>query len=221
MNKNASSEMKRSSKAENILARINSTTKLGDLRKIAKDIKKDHELAMELWSSENFLPRLLAILIMDKKLLSEDVLNRLVKDMQMHTFDERNYLMDWLMANQLTKDKKTIAWMESWDNSPSALQRRTFWYYQARLRWTGQTPPDNTEGLLAAIEANIMQEEPEVQWAMNFIAGWIGVYDQKYRARCIELGEKTGLYKDEMVSKGCTPNYLPEFIAIEVNKRNS
>lgn len=221
MNKNESSEMKRSSKAENILAQINSTTKLGDLRKIAKDIKKDHELAMELWSSEDFLPRLLAILIMDKKLLSEDVLNRLDQDMQIHTFDERNHLMDWLMANQLTKDKKTIAWMESWDNSPSALQRRTFWYYQARLRWTGQTPPDNTEDLLAAIEANIMQEEPEVQWAMNFIAGWIGVYDQKYRARCIELGEKTGLYKDEMVSKGCTPNYLPEFIAIEVNKRNS
>ncbi|WP_028591459.1 DNA alkylation repair protein [Paenibacillus massiliensis] len=221
MNKNESSEMKRSSKAENILAQINSTTKLGDLRKIAKDIKKDHELAMELWSTEDFLPRLLAILIMDKKLLSEDVLNKLDQDMQIHTFDERNHLMDWLMANQLTKDKKTIAWMESWDNSPSALQRRTFWYYQARLRWTGQTPPDNTEDLLAAIEANIMQEEPEVQWAMNFIVGWIGVYDQKFRARCIELGEKTGLYKDEMVSKGCTPNYLPEFIAIEVNKRNS
>lgn len=221
MNKNESSGMKRSSKAESILSQINNKTKLGDLRKIAKDIKKDHELAMELWSTEDFLPRLLAILIMDKKLLSEDVLNKLDQDMQIHTFDERNHLMDWLMANQLTKDKKTIAWMESWDNSPSALQRRTFWYYQARLRWTGQTPPDNTEDLLAAIEANIMQEEPEVQWAMNFIAGWIGVYDQKYRARCIELGEKTGLYKDEMVSKGCTPNYLPEFIAIEVNKRNS
>lgn len=220
MNKNKSSEMKCSSKAENILPQINSKTKLGDLRKIAKDIKKDHELAMELWSTEEYLPRLLAILIMDKKLLSQEVLNKLDMDMQTHTFDERNNLMDWLMANQLTKDKKTIALMESWENSPSALQRRAFWYYQARLRWTGQTPPDNTEDLLSAIEANIRQEEPEVQWAMNFIAGWIGVYDQKYRARCIKLGEKTGLYKDEIVSKGCTPSYLPEFIAIEVNKRN-
>lgn len=220
MNKNKSTEMKRSSKAENILPQINSKTKLGDLRKIAKDIKIDHELAMELWSTEEFLPRLLAILIMDKKLLSEDVLNRLDKDMQIHTFDERNNLMDWLMANQLTKDKKNIALMELWKNSPSALQRRAFWYYEGRLRWTGQTPPDNTEDLLSAIEANITQEEPEVQWAMNFTAGWIGVYDQKYRARCIKLGEKTGLFKDQMVSKGCTPNYLPEFIAIEVNKRN-
>jgi 3-methyladenine DNA glycosylase AlkD len=221
MNKNKDSEMKCSSKAENILSQINSKTKLGDLRKIAKDIKKDHELAMELWSTEEFLPRLLAILIMDKKLLSPDVLNKLDKDMQTHTFDERNNLMDWLMANQLTKNKKNITLLESWENSPSALQRRTFWYYQGRLRWTGQTPPDNTEELLSLIETNIAQEKPEVQWAMNFTAGWIGVYDEKHRARCIKLGEKTGLYKDEKVSKGCTPSYLPEFITIEVNKRFS
>lgn len=212
-------KIKRSQEAENILAQINSQTKLGDLRKIAKDIKKNHELAMELWSSEAFLPRLLAILIMDKKLLTQDFLNKLDEDMQMHPFDERNHLMDWLMANQLAKDKKTIALMASWETSSSALQRRTFWYYQARLRWTGQTPPDNTKDLLATLETTIMQEEPEVKWAMNFLAGWIGVYDETNRTRCMEIGEKTGLYKDEVVSKGCTPNYLPEFITMEVNKR--
>lgn len=158
---------------------------------------------------------------MDKKLLSQDVLNKLDKDMQIHTFDERNNLMDWLMANQLTKDKKRIALIQSWENSPRALQRRTFWYYQARLRWTGQAPHDNTAELLSALEANITQEEPEVQWAMNFTAGWIGIYDEKNRSRCIKLGEKTGLYKGEIVAKGCTPSYLPEFITIEVNKRNN
>jgi hypothetical protein len=84
----------------------------------------------------------------------------------------------------------------------------------------GQVPPNNTADLLSAIEAKIMEEEPEVQWAMNFTVGWIGVYQEKHRTRCIALGKKAGLYKDEMVSKGCTPNYLPEFIAIEVNKRS-
>lgn len=218
---NNNNEIKRSSNAENILSQIDRKTKLGDLRKIAKDIKKNHELAMELWSTEELLPRLLAILIMDKKLLSQEVLNKLDKDMQTHIFDERNNLMDWLMANQLSKDKKTIALMESWENSPSALQRRAYWYYQARLRWTGQTPPDNTADLLSTLEANITREEPEVQWAMNFTAGWIGVYDENNRERCIKLGEKTGLYKDEVVAKGCTPSYLPEFITIEVNKRQN
>lgn len=213
--------MEISSKAKNILAQISDkTTKLGDLRKIANDIKKDHELAMDLWSTGQFLPRLLSILLLDHKLITKETLDEFDKDMQAHTFDERNHLMDWLMANQLTKSKNNISLMLSWKNSPSSLQRRAFWYYQGRLRWTGQTPPDNTEELLSEIESNIMKEEPEVQWAMNFTTGWIGVYDKKYRDRCIKLGERTGLYKGEMVSKGCTPDYLPEFITIEANKRN-
>ena len=149
------SEIKLSSKAKNILDQITSTTKLGDIRKIAKEIKKDHELAMELWSTAEYLPRLLATLIMDKKNLTQDVLDKLDKDIRIHTLEERTNLMDWLMANQLTKSKKTIALMESWKNSSSALQRRTFWYYQARLRWTGKTPPNNTEDLLSLLEANI------------------------------------------------------------------
>lgn len=55
-----------SEKAETIFRQIDDNTKLGDLRKIAKEIKVDYELAMELWSSGKFLPRLLSILIMDK-----------------------------------------------------------------------------------------------------------------------------------------------------------
>lgn len=212
--------MKLSPKAENILSQFNPNTKLGDLRKTAKDIKKDHELAMELWATGKLLPRLLAILIMDNKRLSQDLINELDRDMQTHPLIERNQLIDWLMANQLAKDKKTIALIESWEDSPSALQRRIFWYYQGRLRWTGQTPPANTAALLVKIEANISKEQPEVQWAMNFTAGWIGVYEKQYRNQCVALGKKTGLYKGEMVSKGCTPNYLPEFIAIESTKRN-
>ncbi|MCF2517746.1 DNA alkylation repair protein [Dyadobacter sp. CY351] len=212
--------MKLSSKADNILEQINSKTRLGDLRKIAKDIKKDHELALELWSTGRFLPRQLAILIMDNKRISQELINELDRDMQTHPSIERNQLIDWLMANQIHKDKKTTELIESWENNPSALQRRVFWYHQARLRWMGQTPPENTAELLAKIETNIAKEEPEVQWGMNLTAGWIGVYEKQYRDRCIAIGQNTGLYKGEMVSKGCTPNYLPEFIAIESKKRN-
>jgi len=106
--------MKRSSKAENIYTQINKkTTKLGDLRKIAKDIGKDHPLAMELWATGKFMPRQLAILIMDKKLLTQELIDKLDKDIQGHPYEERNQLIDWLMANQLSKDKKTIALMAS------------------------------------------------------------------------------------------------------------
>ncbi|MBT8220072.1 MAG: DNA alkylation repair protein [Bacteroidia bacterium] len=211
--------MKLSAKAKDIYSTIaKDTTKLGDLRKIAKTIKKDHDLAMELWSTGEFHPRLLAILIMDNKLLSQDFINQLTKDIEPHDQEECNQIFDWLMANQLTKSKRTIGLMESWNHSPFAIQRRIFWYYQARLRWMGKNPADNTEALLSAIENSIKEEAPEVQWAMNFTAAQIGIHEADQRKRCISLGENTGLYKDEIVPRGCTPSYLPEFIRIEVDK---
>ena len=213
--------MNNTSRVKKILDKISDkTTRLGDLRIIAKDIHRDHELAMELWATKRYLARQLAILIMDKKLLSQDLIDKLDKDISQHNQDERNQLIDWLMANQLSKDKKTITLMESWVDSPSALQRRLFWYYQGRLRWVGQVPPPNSEQLLCLIETRIEEEAPEVQWAMNFTAAQIGIFQPEYRSRCITLGERTGLYKNEIVAKNCTPNYLPKYIAIQVAKLN-
>src|SRR5690606_13322846 len=132
--------MEISSKAKTILNQVQTPqTKLGDLRNIAKEIKKDHALAMELWFSGNSFARQLAILIMDKKLLSQEVNDSLVQDIEQHPKEEQNHLIDWLFANQLSKDKKTIILMDSSENHPSSLLRRTFWYYQGRLRWVGQT----------------------------------------------------------------------------------
>ena len=116
--------MNLSTKAREIHALIIAgDTKMGDLRKIAREIKKDHELAMELWSTGEFYPRLLAILIMDKKQLTPEVINQLDEDMRDHEQDDRNQLADWLMANQLTKDKKTISLIESWQQSPFGCQK--------------------------------------------------------------------------------------------------
>jgi len=209
-----------SKKAKEILAVTDKGCKLGDLRAHAKEIKKDHELACELWSTGKLYPRLLAILIMDGKELTHDLVSNFIKDIERHEYDQRLQLADWLMANQLTKNKKIVALIESWVNSDSAIQRRIFWYYQGRLRWVGQNPPNNTDLLLSAIEEKMLDEQPEVQWAMNFTAGWIGVFDRANRGKCINIGQKLGLYEDEVVAKGCSPNYLPKFIELETKKRN-
>ncbi|QHI37198.1 hypothetical protein IMCC3317_25760 [Kordia antarctica] len=120
---------------------------------------------MELWSTNEFIPRQLAILIMDKKCITEEFINQIDTDIQKHELEERNQLTDWFMANQLTKDKRIIAFIESWRKSTSVIKRRVFWYYQARLRWMGNTNHANTEDLLTMIETDIMTEQPEVQWA--------------------------------------------------------
>jgi 3-methyladenine DNA glycosylase AlkD len=209
-----------SARAKKLIAELSKgNLKMGDLKQRGKEIKKDHELALELWSTGEYYPRLLSTLIFDPKLLTEKMIDQLASDMLQHDLQERNQLSDWLLANQLTKDKKIVALIATWENNRSPVLRRWFWYHQARLRWTGQVPPDNSADLVRSLEKNLANEEPEVQWAMNFCAGQIGIYEPKFRSRCIKLGEKLGLYKDEHVSKNCTPSYLPEFIRIEVAKR--
>ncbi|QDV74214.1 DNA alkylation repair protein [Botrimarina mediterranea] len=209
-----------STKAKKLVAEITKgDLKLGDLKKRGAEIKKDHDLAMELWSTGEYYPRLLASLIFDKKLLAEEVIDQLAADMLEHDLKERSQLADWFMANQLAKDKRLAALMTTWEENPSPILRRLFWYHQARLRWVGQTPPGNSAELMVSLEKNLATAEPEVQWTMNFCAGQIGIHEPKFRARCIKLGKALGLYKDEHVSKNCTPSYLPEFIRIEVAKR--
>ena len=211
--------MVQSAKAQAVYSAVcQEDVKLGDLRKMAKEIKRDHEMALELWQTGDYMARQLAILIMDRKALTPAVVDQLSDDISQHPYVEMNQLADWFMANQLTKGKPTIALMESWQHSNRAIQRRIYWYYQGRLRWAGKTPPNNAPTLLAGIEAGIATECPEVQWAMNFTAAQIGINEPQYRAQCIALGERLGLYKDEPVSKGCTPAYLPAWINQEVAK---
>ena len=152
-------------------------------------------------------------------MLSKGVVDQFYQDFDNHSYDEKLNLNDWLIANQLLKNNDLIKLIETWQDDQSSLKRRTYWYYQARIRWTGKNIFADNHQLLSIIEQNIQNEEPEVQWAMNLTAGWIGVYDEKNRNQAITIGQKSGLYKDEKVSKGCTPNYLPEFIRIELEKR--
>lgn len=210
-----------STRAKKLVAEVSTgSVKLGDLKTLGKEIKKDHDLAMELWSTGGFYPRLLASLIFDPKRLGADgIIDRLAADVLGHEAGERCQLADWLLANQLMKDKGLVSLVGTWEKNPSPILRRWFWYHQARLRWTGQVPPGNSGALLHSLESGMAGAEPEVQWAMNFCAGQIGVHEPKFRARCIRLGKELGLYKDEHVAKNCTPSYLPEFIRIEVGKR--
>lgn len=195
-------------------------TLVGSIKKLAKTVKKDHALALELWATGKLNCRLLAVLILDRKLLDQDLVDALCADMLDHPGNTGQIrLMEWLMVNQLLKSAAGTRMVASWEHRPVALQRRSFWYHQARLRWTGKTEHDNTEQLLEALEARMADEEPGVQLMMNFTAGWIGVFVPQHRDRVAALGERTGLYRDEVVPRGCTPGYLPDFIRVEVGKR--
>lgn len=116
----------------------------------------------------------------------------MMEDLSSNSEKDALRISEWLLANQLVKSKRTIALLESYQHHEIPMFRRLFCYYQGRLRWTGNTCFDNTQQLVKDIESGLAWEASVVQWAMNFTAGWIGVFEEAYKNRCIQLGKEVG-----------------------------
>jgi 3-methyladenine DNA glycosylase AlkD len=91
---------------------INSKNTLGisvvTLRKIAREVRKDHPLALKLWSSEIHEARILACFIADPEKVTPALMNRWVKD-----FDS------WDVCDQCC--------MNLFDKTPYAYEKVTEW----------------------------------------------------------------------------------------------
>lgn len=186
--------------------------KLGDIRKVAAQIKTDHALAMKLWETGNLDARLLAILVLKPQDLGADELDRMVRSIG--TAQEA----DWLSAYVIRKhpDKETLRqrWMA--DDNPWAA--RAGWDLTAER--IGKAPDGiDMRGLLDRIESEMAGAPSQPQWTMNNCLAGIGIHFPELRDRAIAIGETLGVYRDYPVSKGCTSPFAPIWIQ-EIVRRN-
>lgn len=191
---------------------------MGDLRALAKKIKTNHELALQLWKTGNIDAQLLAILLMKPKSLSAAEVDKMVREAKYA------WVADWFNAYLVKeqppadKEKLRIKWMKDKDGWAT----RAGWNLTASRINKGGKDAEGLDlpALLNRIEKEMPKAKPEVQWTMNNTLMAIGIQHAALRKRAIAIGEKIGLYKDWPVSKGCTPPYAP--IAInELAKRQS
>ena len=180
--------------------------KTGDIRKLAKKIKKDHELGQKLWKTGNMDAQLLAILIMKPKELSAKQLDSMVREARFA------WVADWLQSYIIKdrpgdeKEKLRERWMKK--NEKDSWAARAGWHLTASKINKGEGGVD-VEPLLDRIEKEMPGAKPETKWTMNNTLGAIGIKHAKHRKRAIAIGEKIGLYEDWPVSKGCTIPYVP------------
>jgi 3-methyladenine DNA glycosylase AlkD len=187
----------------------------GDIRALAKKIKTDHGLALELWKTGNIDAQLLAILLINPKSLSAAELDKMVRAARFA------WVADWLNAyivkEQPPADKESlrIKWMEDEDGWAA----RAGWNLTASKVGKAADGLD-LSGLLDRIEAEMADAPSETQWTMNTALAAIGIHFAKHRKRAIAIGEKLGIYRDYPCSKGCTSPFAPIWIN-EMVKRQS
>lgn len=184
---------------------------LARLREIAKHIKSDHALAMDLWARGDTAARLLATLIARPKQLSADELDAMIADITSPK------LLDWFITNLVKPGKHAEAMRLRWKDRDGLV---------GRAGWSLTTDrvvknPDglDLDALLDQIEAEMKTAPDEKQWAMNHCLAEIGIRNPDRRQRAIRIGEKLKVLVDYPASPGCTPPYAPVWIEEMVRRQ--
>lgn len=209
----------------------------GKLRALAKTIKVNHELALQLWKTGNVDAQLLAILLMKPKSLSAAEVDRMVRSA---TFV---WVADWFNAyvvkEQPPADKESLRlkWMEDengwaaragWNLTASRIAQAGKGTQAAKgakaaagakAGADGGADELNLSALLDRIEREMAGAPEPAQWTMNTALTNIGIYHAKHRKRAIAIGEKLGIYRDYPCSKGCISPFAPIAITEMVKRQ--
>ncbi|SEJ27804.1 3-methyladenine DNA glycosylase AlkD [Dyadobacter koreensis] len=179
--------------------------KMGDIRAVAKKIKTDHSLALQLWSTENIDARFLAILIMNPKKLTHEELTEMVRS------EKFTHVADWLYSYVIKDYPETESLRTLWVESENVMLARAGWSLTSGCVARN---PDllDLPAILDRLESEMADSAPEVQWTMNSTLANIGIRFPEYRSRALEIGERLGIYRNYPVSKGCTSPFAPIWI---------
>src|SRR5688572_23777698 len=177
----------------------------GDIRTLAKKIKTDHELALQLWKTGNIDAQLLAILLMKPKELSANELDKMVRAARFA------WVADWLNSYILKEHPEKETLRHKWMKDDDGWAARAGWSLTASRVAKGADGLD-LPALLDRIESEMAEAAPETQWTMNCALAEIGIHFPKHRKRAITIGETLGIYRDYPCSKGCTSPFAPIWI---------
>ncbi|MEY9260525.1 3-methyladenine DNA glycosylase AlkD [Brevibacterium epidermidis] len=186
---------------------------LTKLRAVAKDLKKNDELAGELWATGDTAARLVAILIMRPKAWSEAQLDEMLRDSRLPK------VHGWLVSYIVKKSPHAEALRQSWMDDPDPVVASAGWALTSE-RVNKKPEGLDLSGLLDTIEAEMAEAPERLQWAMNETLSYIGIENPDLRKRAIDIGERLGVLRDYPTSPGCTSPFAPTWIT-EMVSRNA
>lgn len=185
---------------------------LGKLRALAKRLKRQQDLALDLWATGDTAARLLALLICRPSSFEPGQLDVMVREARVPK------VHDWLVNYVVKK-------------SPHAEELRLAWFADsdpvvASAGWALTTErvaknPGGLDlaGLLDIIEAEMKDAPDRLQWAMNHCLAQIGIEHAEHRARAIEIGERLEVLKDYPTPPNCTSPFAPVWITELVSRQ--
>ncbi len=183
--------------------------KVGDLKKIQKKIKKDHELSLELFDTGNSDARYLAGLIADETKITKKQLEKWAKDSDWYMLSE--YTVAWIAADSPHGWDLGLKWIKSKEEKIASSGWATL------SNHISITPDEDLDiqsisNLLDSIPKNIQAAPNRVRYTMNGFVIAVGSYVSELTEKAIEIGKSIGKVDVKMGGTACKVPDAPSYI---------
>lgn len=187
---------------------------LTKLRGIAKRLKKQPDLARELWATGDSAARLVAILVTRPKEYSATEYDEMLRDAR--TPKVRDWLLNYLIKKSPHAEELRLRWFEDSDVEVVAA----YWDLTAE-RVVKKPEGLDLDTLLDLIESEMGEAAERLQWTMNTCLAQIGIHHPDFRVRAVEIGERLEVLKDYPTPPNCTSPYAPIWINEIVSRQEA
>ncbi|MDD2777874.1 MAG: DNA alkylation repair protein [Methanocellales archaeon] len=184
-----------------------------EIRKMAKQLDKDHKLALELWNTGIAEARILASMIGDPKKMTEDLMEDWVKDFN-----------SWDICDQVCMnlfEKTPFAWKKilDWSERREEYVKRAAFALIACLACHDKNAEDSRfVDLFSVIKLGATDERNYVKKAVNWALRNIGKRNVELNRRVIEFAEEL-LETDSKAARWIAKDAIRELESEPVQKR--
>ena len=189
--------------------------KVGDLKKIVKKFKKNHELSLQLYDTGNSDAMYLAGLIADEMQITKNDLQKWVKKAYWYMLSE------YTVAGVAAESSHGLELAREWIKSDKENIASAGWAtYSGLLAITNDHDLDlkEIERLLDHIKENIHQAENRVRYTINNFVISVGTYIPSLNDKAVEIAKSIGKVSVDMGGTACKVPFAPEYIEKVVAK---
>lgn len=184
--------------------------KVGDLKKLVKEVKKDQNLALALYDTGNSDAMYLAGLTVNPKTVTKETLQSWVRQASWYALCE--YTVAWVAAESRYALELAREWMASDEEMIAVCGWSTYANYisitpDEKLDW------DEISGLLRQVEAAIHEERNRVRYVMNSFVIMVGSSVTPLHQEAMQTAVKIGKVHVNVGQTACKVPIAAEYIA--------
>ncbi|MGV3615206.1 MAG: DNA alkylation repair protein [Fimbriimonas sp.] len=189
--------------------------KIEELKKYEKAIKKDYQLALDLFDTGIYDAMYLAGLIADESRMTKDDLHRWLEKATSDTVAE--FAVAWVAADGPHGWDLALEWIDAPDEKAAVAGWGTLSSLVA-VRNDADLDIPALKGLVERVKATIHSEPDRVRYKMNGFVIALGSYVSALTDDARRVGEQIGKVKVNMGDTACKVPYAPDYIEKVVAK---